>query len=298
MVDDFSGRAYELFNQQIKDWNLAAMNYNSLKFVEEKVIDFDNCQIKLQYNPARAVSSNANVDKQSILKRPCFLCSGNLPEEQKGLPLSDNFVLLVNPFPIFFPHFTIPNLRHIPQQILPFFGNLLEITKKLPDFTIFYNGPACGASAPDHLHFQASPKGSMPVESEFIRLKKAAKKVEDNCWVIDNYLRTVLILEDTNEDNITASFQKIYKKLQSENLEEEPMMNIISSYENGCFRIFIFPRAKHRPQQYYAEDDTKILVSPGAVDMGGILIIPRKEDFDKITKEDIRDIYQQVSFSL
>ncbi|MCL1943082.1 MAG: DUF4922 domain-containing protein [Candidatus Azobacteroides sp.] len=294
LLEYISQKAIQLFDFQLKNWHTVATNYTLLQHIEEKTFDFGDCRVKVQYNPARATSSNAKIDRQSISERPCFLCSNQLPPEQKALPLPDDFNLLVNPYPIFSPHFTIPNIRHIPQQIMPYFGTMLKISRLLPDFIVFYNGPRCGASAPDHLHFQAAPKGIMPVEQEIETKKKTAKSIDENCFLIQDRLRSYFLIESDRESKIESSFQKIYHELARQD-PEEPMLNILSSSSGNRFRIIIFPRKSHRPKQYFAEEPEKLIISPGAVDMAGILIISRKKDFDQLTADDIKSIYDQVS---
>jgi ATP adenylyltransferase/5',5'''-P-1,P-4-tetraphosphate phosphorylase II len=292
--ENISHEAVQLFERQLTNWPTAQNSYASLQSIEEKIFDFEYCQIKIQYNPARAISSGAKVDSRSIAERPCFLCLNNLPKEQEKYTLLNGFLLLVNPFPVFNPHFTLPYKYHTDQQILPYFGEMLQISKQLSDYTIFYNGPACGASAPDHLHFQASPKGIMPVESEFSKKKKHIESIDVDCRKLNDGLRTYYLIENENEDKVRKAFEKIYDNL-STSKSNEPMMNILISYTDKVFKVFVFPRKNHRPQQYFAEGNDKILISPGAVDMAGILITSRKEDFDKLTKDDIRDIFEQVT---
>ncbi len=161
-----------LIRQQTNNWQLAANNYFALNKVETRTFDFGHFKILAQFNPERIRSSAAKTDDKSIAKRPCFLCIENLPPEQKGILFQNKYLILINPYPIFTEHLTISSLEHIPQQILPHFSDLLDLSKKLHGFTLFYNGPKCGASAPDHFHFQAGIKGIMPVEQEFSFLEK------------------------------------------------------------------------------------------------------------------------------
>ena len=295
--NDLSFQCLKLIEQQLNDWPMAANNYAALQFIEEKTFDFEDCRIKILFNPGRAVSSNAKVDKQSILERPCFLCSKNLPTEQKCLFLSEDFPVLLNPFPIFYPHLTIPHINHIPQQISSFFGEMLKMAKILSDYTIFYNGPRCGASAPDHLHFQAISKGIMPAESESFSYTENIHRSEEGYSLIKDELRTYFLIEGENEDVVESAFKTIYDKLPQEE-SEEPMMNVLSAFTDNKFRTLVFPRKQHRPQQYFAENEKQIQISPGAVDMAGVLITSRKEDFDKLTKSDIKSIFKQVGMNV
>lgn len=290
-----------LFEQQTENWQLAKNGYSSLKLVEKKIFEFDDFIIEAHYNPGRIVSSSAKVDEKSIKERPCFLCIDNLPEDQKAVKIDDKYILLVNPFPIFDKHFTIPHVQHIPQTIKENFKSLLTISEKLnKDFSIFYNGPKCGASAPDHLHFQAGNFGFMRIDNEFYSiLNKYGKLINDSneytTTAVTNYLRNFISIESNEIKPLTNEFMRIYDIL-SEGLNDEPMLNIICTY-NNFWKVIIFPRKKHRPTYFFEEGENKILISPAAVDMGGVLIFPREEDFNKIDQETVIDIYSQVTFS-
>ncbi|HYQ57959.1 MAG TPA: DUF4922 domain-containing protein, partial [Draconibacterium sp.] len=254
---------------------------------------------KLQFNPERIVSSAAKVDKQSIEARPCFLCESNRPVEQRGLT-AGNYEVLVNPFPIFTEHFTIPAHAHTPQQIRGNFSAMLELAQKMEGFTLFYNGPKCGASAPDHFHFQAGNFGFMPLDYELDDLKKnygklwLAKGVE-YCAIKDG-VRNFFVLESEDRAALENAFESLYNVLSEYSDEEEPMLNILVAFVNNVWRILVFPRVLHRPLQYFAEGEEHILISPASVDMGGVLIIPKEKDFLKIGKADIKNIMHQVLY--
>ncbi|MDA3860291.1 MAG: DUF4922 domain-containing protein [Melioribacteraceae bacterium] len=293
-------KAEALFKEQISSWELAAKNYQDLNFIRKKEFDFDTFKTILQFNPGRMVSSSAKVDAKSIKERPCFLCSNNLPIEQKGLLCNEKYMLLVNPFPIFEQHFTIPLLEHEPQEILLNFSDMLLVAKELGEkYTLFYNGPKCGASAPDHMHFQASPKNKMPVEKEINSLLESADIVLENnsasVFAISNYLRNFILIESDNYDVLQQEFNALYNSLQDTyGVDDEPLLNVIVTF-NKVWRIFVFPRNAHRPKEFFIEGDEKILLSPASVDFGGMLITPREEDFIKITKEDVVNIFGQTS---
>ncbi len=290
-----------LFLHQTDNWELAKKNYLDLKSVKKKVFNFSGFKIIVQFNQGRILSSSAKVDVKSIKERRCFLCIKNLPTEQKGILCNNNYLLLLNPFPIFEEHFTIPQLEHKPQKIYNNFGDMLNISKELGSrYTIFYNGPKCGASAPDHMHFQASLKNMMPAEKELDYINGHSEKLLNDEKVrvtaVINYLRNFFLIESDDRDLIIKEFQKLYNSIKentpSDN--EEPLMNIIATYSDR-WRIYLFPRKAHRPKQFFAEGENKILLSPAAVDFGGLLITPRKEDFEKIMKEDIIDIFKQTT---
>ena len=295
---DFSNKARELIGEQIVDWDLARKNYEGLKKVRVKTFDFGNYHIDIQFNPERIVSSAAKVDVRSIKARPCFLCQKNLPAQQRGLTIDHEYMVLVNPFPIFPEHLTIPNLLHTDQRISGNFGSMLDLAAQLQDFVIFYNGPKCGASAPDHLHFQAGIKGFLPIEDDFLNEKccQSIRKIGSvtvSHWL--DYQRGIFTLNGKEKAALIDIFDQIYKQLQMMGPDEvEPMLNILASFEHGEWVIHIFPRTLHRPAQYFEAGEKQIILSPASVDMGGVLITPREEDFIKITADDVKDIFEQV----
>lgn len=295
-------RAERLFEHQLKNWQLASDGYRSLTAVQIKKFEFDNFTIEAHFNPGRIISSSAKVDTKSIEARPCFLCINNLPTEQKAVKVINDYILLVNPFPIFSKHFTIPSVNHVPQAIESEIGNMLMISSMLgKNYSVFYNGPRCGASAPDHLHFQVGNFGFMKIDKEYKDIFNTYGEIiyEDNELVttaVTGCLRNFISLESNNISKLTAEFDRIYNLLNKEQSDVEPMMNIICSYNNS-WRLLVFPRSKHRPSYFFEEGENKILISPAAVDLGGVCIFPREEDFNKITKELTIDIFKQVALS-
>ena len=265
----------QLFQEQLNDWELAKNNYKALEQVKVKTLDVNGHQYKVQFNPARIASSAAKVDAKSVQERRCFLCSKNLPAEQKGIPFKKKYNILVNPYPIFPRHLTIPAVEHTPQLIVSHFKDMLDLAQQLDDYVVFYNGPECGASAPDHFHFQAGSKGFLPVEN-------------DKNW--SNSIR----IESKDKQEMILRFLQIYDNLPLKPENSEPMLNILVWYENETWTTCIFPRKKHRPACYSAEDEANLLVSPGSVDMGGVFITPLEKDFEKITAKDIIQILNEV----
>jgi ATP adenylyltransferase/5',5'''-P-1,P-4-tetraphosphate phosphorylase II len=242
--------------KQNHTWKLSADNYLGLDLVEEKVFDFVITKIKVQFNPERMRSSSAKVDASSIAARKCFLCPENRPEVQFSLNFGDDFLLLVNPFPIFQTHFTIPSVHHIDQRLIPNLPSMFEMAQQMEGYTLFYNGPECGASAPDHLHFQAGERGFLPVESEFEMMKKAAKTLFETdhlkIWAFDNYLRKMISFETDNLNFGVHAIENIYlrfSEIQSEKVE--PMINMLCYFSEGKWRIHLFPRKLHRPRQFF-----------------------------------------------
>jgi len=254
-------------------------------------------KVYLQFNPQRAVSSGAAVDAESIKSRPCFLCQDNLPGEQKGILYRNQYLILCNPAPIFDKHFTIVNLRHRPQTIDGDLIWLMNLAQDLaPDFAIFYNGPACGASAPDHLHFQMIPADALPFLNTLKTLPLVKEIPSVRFYKGDNLDRCVVILESKNREALRerfAHFVKVTQKTVPTN--NEPLMNVLCTCENNTWRLVIFLRQKHRPDAYSAEGEKKIFISPGAVDIAGVIITPLLTDFNRLDCDTIRGIYREVS---
>lgn len=287
-----------LFHEQVSNWELARVNYAGLKTVQTKSFSFGDFEVNVQFNPARIVSSGAKVDAKTIAERKCFLCAANRPAEQRFIDFGD-YEILVNPFPIFPEHFTIPRKEHVDQQIMPYFADMLDLAKAMDDYLIFYNGPKCGASAPDHMHFQAGTKDFLPLVNDYKRLKEKHASLlvtteNMQLYELNNYMRMVYCVESIDVVSAEDSFQKLYSHFQSEE-GVEPMMNIVCTYENGKWFTFVLPRKAFRPWQYTAEGDKQILVSPATVEMCGIFITPIESHFERITKQDIESIFEQVS---
>jgi len=301
--ETLSERVRLLIRKQKADWPLLRQNYAGLDKTESKSFSFGEFQIVAQFNPPRIRSSAAKTDEQSIRRRACFLCEGNRPKEQRGIDVNGKYTILVNPFPIFPEHLTIPLNEHLPQNIEPYFPDMLQLSLQLPGFTIFYNGPQCGASAPDHFHFQAGTRKIMPVDLEIEKILTLYGELllKDEWTTIQavgkEYLRKFIFLSSTSETETAQHFLHILGILKERGQEEEPMMNILSDYEKGRWRVIIFPRDKQRPWQFFAEGDKQILMSPASVEFGGFSILPGKEDFDKLSKDDLNDIFSQVTIN-
>jgi len=312
-MNKLNSKITELLHEQVSNWELARTNFAGLKTVRTKSFDFGDFEVKVQFNPARIVSSGAKVDAKTIAERKCFLCAENRPAEQNSVD-AGNYLVLVNPFPIFPEHFTIPRKEHVDQQIKPYFADMLELAKALDDYLIFYNGPRCGASAPDHMHFQAGTKDFLPLVNDYTRLKDthAQLLVESENFQLynfNNYLRTVYCIESTDVESAKDAFEKLYTYFTSPPaplLEErgeievggevEPMLNIVCTFDDGKWFTFVLPRKTFRPWQYSAEGEQQLLVSPATVEMCGIFITPIEAHFEKITKEDVESILKQASF--
>ena len=293
-----------LFNEQTANWAIARTNFEGLKTVQTKTFAFGDYDVRVQFNPARIVSSGAKVDAKTIAERKCFLCAANRPAEQRSVEFGD-YEILVNPFPIFPEHFTIPRKEHVDQQIKPFFADMLRLAKAMDEYLVFYNGPRCGASAPDHMHFQAGTKDFLPLVNDYTRLKDthtallvSTEKMQ--LFQMKNYGRAVYVIESTDIESARDPFEKLFNhfgSLVSTTLNEpDVMMNIVCTYTNDRWQVFVLPRKAFRPWQYTAEGEQQLLVSPATVEMCGVFITPIEEHFNRIDHSDIASIFEQVSF--
>ena len=297
---------YGLFERQLAVWEQAKENYEALSHVAVKNFKLGDVPVKVQFNPARIVSSAAKVDVKSIKERKCFLCGANRPQIQEGIPFHGKrreYTVLVNPFPIFPRHLTIPDVEHVDQVIGcdgERFEDMLSLAELLDDFLIFYNGPKCGASAPDHMHFQGGNKGFLPLEYDYGILKK--RLIHSCCgasvYTVENYLKSVVAIEADNKEAAVNVFKRIYNSLVIKDGEKEPMLNILAwsvgKGEEKKYVSIIFMRDKHRPSHYFAEGDANILLSPASVDMGGVFITPLEKDFAKISEKNLVEITDEV----
>ena len=285
-----------LITEQLTSWETARNNYEALSTVKVKELSVNGVQYKVQFNPARIVSSGAKVDAKTIQERKCFLCPANLPAVQKGIAFKEHYNILVNPFPIFPRHLTIPEQAHVDQRIASRMEDMLDLAQALTDYVIFYNGPKCGASAPDHAHFQGGNKGFLPIEKDW--RNQIAGKVADYqkaiLWYLNDAPRATLVIESTDKADAVRLFDIIYRSLEVKPGEEEPMMNVLALYEDEKWVVFVFPREKHRPACYTAEGEANLLSSPASVDLGGVFITPVEKDFLKISSEDIAQILSEV----
>lgn len=287
------------FNRQLEVWTDARHRFRDLKHVETR--QFSD-QLKLQWNPARIVSTGAKIDKKTLGERPCFLCDKNRPKEQMSKQIDEKFHLLVNPFPILPVHFTIPARKHQPQLIYKNYGEMHRFISLHSDLMVFYNGPKCGASAPDHLHFQAGTNGILPLQTNWQRLSRNLTDIislndEEKISVVRDFIVPAFVIISKSAESDEALFCRLYKAMPQRGDETEPMMNIISWRKGEEFISVVIPREKHRPEAYFAEGDAQFVVSPGALDMSGLIITPREEDFRKLTEEKALSLLQECGVS-
>lgn len=287
------------FNRQLEKWDDTRKRYHELLQVQTRELSYGDNIIMVQHNPARIVSTGADISKKSIAKRPCFLCKENRPEEQVAKSMDDKFQILVNPFPILPVHFTIPMKSHSPQNIRNNYGEIYRILTAYPTVMVFYNGPRCGASAPDHMHFQAGMGGKLPLMKDWQRLSHDLKPLiscDDDNWLalMTSFICPAFVIKSNDAAHGEELFAKLYNAMPVNEGDTEPMMNILAWTDNDSFCSVIIPRTKHRPDCYTAEDENaRMLVSPGALDMAGLIITPRHEDFERITPEQAAGIISE-----
>ena len=287
------------FNRQMEKWADARHRFRDLKHVETHQL---SDQLKVQWNPARIVSTGAKIDKKTLGDRPCFLCDKNRPKEQISKQIDERFLLLVNPFPILPIHFTIPARKHQPQSIYKNYGEMHRFLSLHSELMVFYNGPKCGASAPDHLHFQAGTSGILPLQANWQRLSRNLTDIislndDEKIALIHDFVVPAFVIISKSEDSDEALFQRLYKSMPVRGDETEPMMNIIAWRKGDEYISVVIPREKHRPEAYFVEGDAQMMVSPGALDMSGLIITPREEDFRKLTEESATAILQECGVS-
>ncbi len=309
---------FDFLHEQLETWELAADNHKALQSsVQTKEEEIDGTSFRVQFNPSRMVSTGAKLDKESIQQRPCFLCAENRPAEQGIFECVEAYDLCVNPYPILPNHVTIISKEHREQvaNMPDFYFDYNDILfDYLPEsFVLFYNGAHSGASAPDHFHFQAAPKEYVPLMKQYEELKKDAmllgsetdtftkdifggsdEEVSCQAFYLDNYVCPLFCIEGGRLSPASGMLDKLCKLLPTVEGEAEPRMNIFAWKEGNTIITLVIPRSKHRPDCYSAEGEAQMIVSPGALDMAGILVTPREEDFRKTTADDIRSIIREV----
>ncbi len=295
-----SSEVNDFLNAQIAEWPMAAGNFEALKGVEVKSFDVDGMTIKVQFNPARMVSSSAKVDAASLKARKCFLCSENRPDVQRGIDWGEKYIVLINPFPIFPRHLTIPDKGHTDQLICGRIADMMRLASELDEYTVFYNGPRCGASAPDHMHFQAG-------NSDFLTIGPALESAELNVIeededgnrlsLVDTLPLNVFVIDAATPEAGQKLFDRLYAAIPVPEGEKEPMMNLLCYATAAGTRLVVIPRKRHRPSFYGTEGDDCMLLSPASVDMGGVFITPRPQDFAKVDADLIRKIFDELCLS-
>lgn len=298
-----------LIDQQSATWPLLARGYEAFAQIETKRVRVEESDVVVQHNPRRIVSTSASVDKPSIDARPCFLCPENLPPEEKGVAFGEDFVILCNPFPVLDRHLSIIHREHIPQQIQGSLEALLALTQHLGSgYFVLYNGPQCGASAPDHLHFQACSRELLPIESNLFQDEPVLDEDCSYCeqtarsafelFTLGGCGRSVVVFRGGDPHEMTHWVYRVIDELAAQTDRAEPLLNIICTYGHKLWTVYLFPRAKHRPRCFYAEGKERLVVSPGAIDMAGVVVVPERDHFDKIGATQVAQIFSEVSMNV
>jgi hypothetical protein len=274
----------EMFREQSTSWRLLATGLEGLTRAQTRVIHIDWFDVFLRHIPHRVKSTTAAVDRESIMRRPCFLCAGNLDPEQKGIAFGSDFVIYCNPFPIVDRHLTILHREHRLQRISGQVENLLDVAKALPGYFVIYNGPECGASAPDHLHFQAGRRDPFPIEQDTANVDGPG---------ITGYARNVLLFRGRDSSQLVERVDTAIALLSSvTGKQPEPLINIAAFHADGGWTVYLFPRGKHRPNVFHTGELT---VSPATIDLCGIFVVPLEKDFARISGADIASIFSEVT---
>ncbi len=285
--------------EQLAEWEQARNNFAALSGVKVKELDVDGMKIKVQFNPARIVSSAAKVDAKSLKERKCFLCAANRPAVQRGIDWGEKYTILINPFPIFPRHLTIPDKNHVDQLIKGRIADMVSLAADLKGYTVFYNGPKCGASAPDHMHFQAGNSdfltiGKVLEDAELVPLQ-VVDDGEAVLSVVQDIPLNMFIIDTTDAHAAQDLFGRLYDAMTIQEGEKEPMMNILCYLtEDEEVRLVVIPRKRHRPSFYGTEGENSMLLSPASVDMGGVFITPLEKDFNRLDADLVRQVYEEL----
>ncbi|HPD29976.1 MAG TPA: DUF4922 domain-containing protein [Phycisphaerae bacterium] len=296
-----------LWQRQTETWEMLAEGLAALRQARTRTFHVNGWRVTAQCNPARIKSSGAKVDAESLAQRPCFLCTENRPVAQASVPYRDRWLILCNPAPLFEPHYTVAWIDHEPQRVGPAIEGLLSMSRDLDGrYTVFYNGPASGASAPDHLHLQAARAGALPFETQLATQLAAGDPADGQRrleWVRDDPVRIavtrpgslpVIVLMGDSKDAMAASLREVVIVLgEVRPVEPEPMLNLFATYTEERWVTWLFPRGAHRPR-FYGTGEDDFLISPGAADLAGIVVSPRPRDFERLTDEIMQTIFREA----
>jgi hypothetical protein len=285
-----------LLDEQSRDWPMLAEGIAALGQVRTRGMNLPDFSVRLQCNPRRIVSSGAKTDAASIAQRRCFLCPSHLPAEQRGIAFASRYLILCNPFPIAPIHFTVPILEHVDQRIAGRLGDMLKLSRELGDrFFTLYNGPRCGASAPDHFHFQACGTGFLPIESQIDHLvDRFGVADQSSVTAVRDPHRPFYLIESASAAQVERGFDVLMSRLPRQDGEAEPMMNLLCWWVEDRYRLVVFPRRRHRPASYFLEGEARRLLSPGSIDLGGVVVTPVESDFDRLTEHEIVSMFKEV----
>jgi len=291
----------EFFTSQIAEWPLAADNFAAFDtgIIKERTITVDGQPVLLQFNPARIRSTAADIGSSAIRERACFLCRKNRPAEQKAIEWG-GYDILVNPYPIFRRHLTISAKEHTPQLISGRYADMLALADYLEDYVVFYNGARCGASAPDHFHFQAGPKGVLPLETDLrtlpcVRLSTSLRDGSAQVYELVHYLAGAYVIETGSRETSERLFYEIVDSLPGDysSFSSEPMMNVLSWKDGDDYVTVLVPRQKHRPSCF-----SEYMVTPASVELGGLVVLPREQDWERMDSSVMEQLLHEVCLPL
>lgn len=298
---------HKFVGDQLSRWPLACENFRALKNVKVREMDAGGLKVKLQFNPARIVSSAAKLNKDDIARRRCFLCRDNRPPEQIMLKFegrkNKKYHILVNPYPIFPEHLVVAEARHTDQTIMQRYVDMLDLARKYTGFTFFYNGPRSGASAPDHHHFQAAPRGLIPLECDVndlfersdSKLKYLTSLQDAELYHYRKFTTGVFVLRAETSKSMAKLFYRLLDCAETQEGDYEPMFNLFTFYSGGEFRSIVIFRSRHRSHHYFSDGPDHLTMSPGCADMGGVFIVPVEEEYEKMTPELLSEMLAEVS---
>lgn len=293
----------KFIKDQLSVWQLASSNFRALKTAPSREVDVFGLKCRIQYNPRRVISSTADTSPAAIASRKCFLCADNRPKEQFHLGFEGrkgrNYHIQINPYPIFRGHLVIVRDEHIPQEIWHHFPDMLDFAARYKDYLVFYNGPSSGASAPDHLHFQAIPKHNLPLEEvvdEFLDHpgEPLATVKDASLYKFDGYARGVFALRATTSKSLAKLFYRLLDCTDRGKGEEEPMFNLYAYVKNGEYRTIVVMRSAKRSHHFYSKGADHLTISPGAADIAGLFVAPFREDYDKADTALLEELLSEV----
>lgn len=296
----------KFIKDQLSVWQLASSNFRALKTAPSREVDVFGLKCRIQYNPRRVISSTADTSPEAIASRKCFLCADNRPKEQFHLGFEGrkgrNYHIQINPYPIFRGHLVIVRDEHIPQEIWHHFPDMLDFAARYKDYLVFYNGPSSGASAPDHLHFQAIPKHNLPLEDvvdEFLDHpgEPLATVKDASLYKFDGYARGVFALKATTSKSLAKLFYRLLDCTDRGKGEEEPMFNLYAYVKNGEYRTIVVMRSAKRSHHFYSGGADHLTISPGAADIAGLFVAPFREDYDKADTALLEELLSEVCIS-
>lgn len=281
-----------LHAEQTASVTLMAGNYAALRDVESREFVLGKMRVRAVFNPARAVSSGARVDKASIAARPCFLCPANRLDGQRSVVCLDGkYEVLVNPFPIFDRHFVIASRTHVAQAIGDRVKDMWRLAKELEGYTVFYNGPRCGASAPDHMHFQAVRSAELPLWEALAPAREEGATKKADGLPID-----AIVADTTTAEEADRLIKGLFSSLPADSDDDEPRLNLLATATGRGVRMAVIPRPRHRPSSYTGDpsDSNGMMISPASVDVAGVIVTPRRIDFERLDEDIIREIYNET----